>query len=70
MDKKFTMSESEKILLEVTREIGGIYDANCHYSAGLARRLENTGKAISDMTVNELIGHIQAHTAYYNTLPV
>lgn len=47
-------SETERILVETTREIGGIPEMAAWATAALALRIEATGKNVSELTLGEL----------------
>jgi hypothetical protein len=55
-------------LLEASKAIGGIYGSNSHYTEGLARRIEATGKKVADLTVGELMQLHAEYNAYYNKI--
>lgn len=47
-------SETERILVETTREVGGIPEMAAWATAALALRIEATGKNVSELTLGEL----------------
>jgi hypothetical protein len=53
-------------LIELCREIGGIAGCNGHYTAGLSRRIEATGKPLEELTLAELVNLSREHNAFYN----
>ena len=53
-------------LIELCREIGGIAGCNGHYTAGLSRRIEATGKPLEELTLAELVALSREHTHFYN----
>lgn len=55
-------------LIDTAQAIGGIAESNCHYTDGLARRIEHTGKAINDLTVGELLALDKAYNDFFNQL--
>ncbi len=55
-------------LIEAAQIIGGIAESNCHFTAGLARRISETGKTVEELTVAELIALDTAHSEFYNKL--
>lgn len=55
-------------LLEASKAIGGIYGSNSHYTEGLARRIEATGKSVMELTVAELMQLHDEYSAYYNQI--
>lgn len=58
--------KTENLLIEVCREIGGISGSNSHFSAGLARLLDNGGQAILTMTVGELLSLSREYKETFN----
>ena len=52
--------------MDVCQEIGSIAESNCHYTAGLTRRIEETGKTIEELTVGELLEIHRAYNAWFN----
>lgn len=60
------MTETEKLLIAVSQTIGTIAGSNCHFTAGLAAKIEQAGKPIGALTVDALIGHITEYKAVYN----
>jgi hypothetical protein len=59
-----TLSE----LLEASKAIGDIYGGNSRYTEGLARRIDETGKTVGELTVAELMRLHDEHNAYYNKI--
>jgi len=53
-------------LLSVAEQIGGITDSNGHFTEGLARRIDETGKKLADLTLSELIPLIDQYREFYN----
>lgn len=50
------MSEGDiNKLVQAAMSIGAIAECNCHYTAGLARKIAATGKTVGDLTVSELM---------------
>ena len=60
--------EAELHNIDVCMEIGGIAGCNCHYTAGLSRRIAETGKGIEDLTVRELLGIHREYNKFFNEL--
>ena len=53
-------------LIELCQEIGGIAGCNGHYTAGLSRRIEATGKPVEELTLAELVALSREYNAFYN----
>ena len=49
------MTQTEKDLCETAQVIGGLVGCNGNYQRALARRIEQTGKTVGELTVAELI---------------
>jgi hypothetical protein len=60
------MTTTEQQLIGACMEIGGIPEANGHFTAGLARRIEATGKSVDELTVGELLRIINEHREWFN----
>lgn len=58
--------KTEDQLIEVCREIGGIPGSNNHFTAGLARLLDNGRQAILTMTVGELLSLFREYKETFN----
>ncbi|NOR68493.1 MAG: hypothetical protein GQ532_02150 [Methylomarinum sp.] len=54
-------------LLSVSEQIGDIKDSNGHFTEGLARRVDQTGKPLDDFTISELITLMDQYCEFYNT---
>lgn len=65
-----TQQDAEKSLLEAINQIAAIADTNCHYVAGLARRIADSGKTVGSLSVAELLALDAKHNAFYNSLPL
>ncbi len=48
-------SPTELSMIDYCLEIGSIAESNCHYTAGLDRKIQATGKAVEALTVGELL---------------
>lgn len=57
---------TEMQLIEVCREIGGVAGCNGMFTAGLMRRIEDTGKSVDELTVGELCFFIREYQDFYN----
>lgn len=55
-------------LLEASRVIGQLIGSNGHYTDGLVRRIDETGKTVGELTVAELMRLHDEHNAYYNKI--
>jgi hypothetical protein len=53
-------------LLRITQQIGDIAESNSHFTKGLARRIEETGKQPDELTISELITLIEQYREFYN----
>jgi len=53
-------------LIELCQEIGWIAGCNGHYTAGLSRRIEATGKPLENLTLAELVVLSREHNLFYN----
>ena len=53
-------------LVELCQEIGGIAGCNGHYTAGLSRRIEATGKPVEELTLVELVALSHEYNVFYN----
>ena len=61
------MSQStEHKLVEIAQQIGNIANCNVHYTAGLASRIDASGKSIEQLTVAELIELDNLHRKHFN----
>jgi len=49
-------------------QLGAIAESNCHYTAGLAKRIEETGKAVETLTIAELIALDDDYKKLLNTV--
>lgn len=58
--------KTEDQLIEVCREIGGISGNNGHFTAGLARLLDNGGQSLLTMTVSELLSLSRENKETFN----
>lgn len=59
--------ETEKLLIEVCQEIGQIAGgSNCHFTAGLARLLDNGGERLLDKTVGDLLSLYREYREDFN----
>lgn len=58
--------KTEDQLIEVCREIGGISGSNSHFTAGLARLLDNGGQEFLTMTVGELLSLSREYKETFN----
>ena len=59
---------TEQELIEVCREIGGIAGSNGHFTDGLARIIEATGKSIQDLSVCELLHLAREYNKTFNRI--
>lgn len=59
---------TENEIIDVCAEIGGVAESNCHYTAGLARLIDATGKTVDDLTVRELIQIITSYRDTFNRI--
>ncbi len=57
---------TEQKLIEVCQEIGSIAGSNCHFTAGLARLLDNGGQQLLDMTVRDLLSLSREYRETFN----
>jgi hypothetical protein len=57
---------TEEQLVNACIEIGGTTESNGHLTAGLARRIEATGKAVDELTVGELLQIINEYRELFN----
>ena len=55
-------------LIELCREIGGIAGCNGHYTAGLSRRIEATGKPVELFTLGELVTLSREYNLFFNKI--
>jgi hypothetical protein len=62
------MNATESELIDACQELGGIASSNGHFTAGLARIIEATGKAIPDMTVSELLHLAREYNETFNRI--
>jgi hypothetical protein len=58
----------ESQLIEVCQEIGLIAESNCHFTAGLALKIEATGKNIVDLTICELMHLNRDYSEIFNRI--
>ncbi|WP_305907180.1 hypothetical protein Q9L42_017290 [Methylomarinum sp. Ch1-1] len=58
----------ELALIDVCLEIGDIAGSNCHYTAGLNRRIEQTGKSVEQLTVAELLQLHREFNTQFNAI--
>lgn len=58
--------KTEDQLIEVCREIGGISGSNGHFTAGLARLLDNGEQPLLDMKVGELLSLFKEYKETFN----
>ncbi len=63
--KKYSTAELE--LVDICQEIGLVAGCNCHYTAGLAKRVESYGIPVRDMPVGVLLGIVREHTEWFNS---
>jgi hypothetical protein len=49
------MTETERALIEACVALGVIAETTNHYTEGLARRIDQTGKTVHELTVGELL---------------
>ena len=56
----------ENQLIDASMAIGRIAETNCHYTAGLARRIQETGKPVPELTIAELIQLDKEYSAFFN----
>jgi hypothetical protein len=56
--------EIETQLIQYSYALGSIFESNAHYTVGLARRIAETGKAVGELTLAELVA---LHTEYNET---
>lgn len=52
----------------ICSDIGKISDCNYRYTAGLSRRIAETGKTIEQLTVGELLELDKAYCEWFNSL--
>jgi hypothetical protein len=64
MEENLMNTETE--LIEVCREIGNIATSNGHFTAGLARLLDNGNQDLLAMTVTELLALSREYQEVYN----
>ncbi len=62
----FTLLTPEEQFIEACQIIGGIAESNCHYTAGLTFRINETGKSFDQLTLSELIRLKKEYSNYYN----
>ncbi|HFD86511.1 MAG TPA: hypothetical protein ENJ35_02420 [Gammaproteobacteria bacterium] len=62
------MNTTRQLLIDAAREIGNICESNCHYTAGLAHRIDEYGKPVSELTVAELLELSRQHTDQFNRI--
>ncbi len=55
-------------VLDIFQEIGNIAECNGHFTDGLFRQIEATGKPIEAFTIAELLNTIRDYSALYNGL--
>jgi len=60
------IESTENELIKAVASISAILKTNNHYTYGLAKRIEATGKAVNDLTIGELSGLDAAHKHYFN----
>jgi len=60
--------KTEDQLIEVCQEIGGISGSNGHFTAGLARLLDNGRQSLIDMTVGELLQLSREYKEVFNRI--
>lgn len=60
------MTKTETDLIRACVEIGMIAEANCHYTAGLAARIEASGSRLENLTVAQLLNIVREHTSRFN----
>jgi len=60
--------DTQTKLIELCREIGGIAGCNGHFTAGLSKRIEATGKPLEELTLAELVALSREHNASYNKI--
>lgn len=58
----------EDQLCLVAREIGNIAECNCHYTRGLARQIQKTGRRVEDLTVGELLEIDRRYDEVFNRI--
>jgi len=61
-------TSTENQLISVVMQLGAIAECNCHYTAGLAKRIEETGKAVEALTIAELITLADDYNKLLNTV--
>lgn len=62
----FKMTQTERELSEVGRDIGSMAESNAHWFAGLADLVAATGKPVEELTIGELRLLIEQRTETYN----
>jgi hypothetical protein len=60
--------DTHQDLIDICEEIGGISESNIHFTSGLARKIEATGKCVAALTVGELIHLFHKHRDVYNRI--
>lgn len=61
-------SPTELSMIESCLEVGSIAESNCHYTAGLDRKIQATGKAVEDLTVGELLTVHRQYNKEFNSM--
>lgn len=56
-----SISQTERDLIDASKEIGGIYESASWFTAILASRIEASGKPVGDYTVGELMALDREH---------
>lgn len=57
---------TEQNLIEAALCIGNIANTNCHYTAGLASRIDSTGKTVQELTIAELVALDELQRKQFN----
>lgn len=59
------IEQTERALIAAAQEIGGIAESNCHATYVLASQIRRDGRAVTALTVGELLNLVQQHRAYW-----
>ena len=59
---------TELSMIEYCLEIGRIAESNCHYTAGLDRKIQATGRTIKALTVGELLELNRQYNKDFNAM--
>ena len=59
-------NKTESELIDVCQELGGIAESNCHFTSGLAHRLEAGNVQLLEMKVGDLLSLSREYNKFFN----